>query len=505
MAIVPQELIKCFKSRTIEDIKILVSWLFPTLKVAQNITDKQAYIIKRVAFSEVQRLSISAYTRYGKTQTIAIAVALYILLNENKKIKFIGPAADQAGLIRDYMTELILNSRDGILIDLADLDKRGYERIKKEASRNRMTFKNGCEYRIISAHGRGFAAMGHGGQLIVMDESAMISREAYAKITRMLGDDPENSTLVELFNPWDRDTKAFDHSINPNFERIRISWQDGVREGRTTEQFIMEQKKDITPIEFTVLYESKFPSEAEDALHTVKSIEQAEKISYGYEEELNDLLRKIEAVKKSNELEYKRLSKKLNRYKKVIACDPADKGLDFSVIIWGIVKDNRFFELLGIYSEPKTDSMNLVGKLISKAKAFIGREIRGEIKIDKVGIGTGAESRLREIKNEENLNNIKVIGCHYGESAMKKNIYLNKKAENNFRLKKLFDEKQIALKEVVDNPDYHKLKAELLAMKWEITSSEKRKIIDPEKSPDFNDALVYFIWKDKKELTYDFI
>lgn len=505
MAIVPQELVECLRSRSIPEIKALVGWLFPTLKVAQNITDKQAYIIKRVAFSEVQRLSISAYTRYGKTQTIAIAVALYILLNENKKIKFIGPAADQAGLIRNYMTELILNSRDGILIDLADLDKRGYERIKKEASRNRMTFKNGCEYRIISAHGKGFAAMGHGGDLIVMDECALISREAYAKITRMLGDDPENSTLVELYNPWDRDTKAFDHSINPNFERIKISWQDGVREGRTTEAFIMEQKKDITPIEFTVLYESEFPSEAEDALHTVNSIEAAEKIEFGFEKELNDLLNKMNNAKKQNDAEYSELKRELSRYKKIISCDPADKGLDYSVIMWGICKDNKFFEVLGIYSEPKTESMNLVGKLISKAKEFIGKDIAGEIKIDKVGIGTGAESRLREIKNEENLDNIKIVGCHYGEAAIKKDVYLNKKAENNFRLKKLFDEKQISLKKVISNPDYHKLKAELLAMKWEITSNEKRKIIDPEKSPDFNDALVYFVWKDKKELTFDFI
>ncbi|MDI3476913.1 MAG: Terminase large subunit, T4likevirus-type, N-terminal [Thermoanaerobacterium sp.] len=505
MVVVPSELIECFESRNIADIKALVKWLFPKIKAAQNITDTQAYIVKRVAFSEVRRLSISAYTRYGKTQTIAIAVALYVLLNENKRIKFIGPAADPAGILRNYMTELILNSRGGILLNLADLDKSGYDRIKKEASRNRMTFKNGCEYRVISAHGQGFAAMGHGGDLIVMDEAALISREAYAKITRMLGDDPENSTLVELYNPWDRDTKAFDHSINPSFERIRITWRDGVREGRTTEEFIEEQKKDITPIEFTVLYESEFPEESEDSLYSLKSIETAETISFGFEKEINELLNKIEIAKKQNETEYIKFKKELDRYKKIISCDPADKGLDFSVIMWGIAKDNKFFEVLGIYSEPKTESMNLVGKIIAKAKEFIGRDIKGEIKIDKIGIGTGAESRLKEIKNEENLENIRVVGCHYGESAMNKDIYLNKKAENNFRLRKLFEEKQISLSKLKNNPNYHKLKTELLSMKWEITSNEKRKIIDPEKSPDFNDALVYFVWKDKKELTFDFI
>jgi len=635
MVIVPSELVECFENRSIADIKALVKWLFPKIKAAQNITDTQAYIIKRVAFSEVRRLSISAYTRYGKTQTIAIAAALYILLNENKKIKFIGPSTDPAGILRNYMTELILNSKGGILLNLADLDRSGYERIKKEASRNRMTFKNGCEYRVISAHGGGFAAMGHGGDLICvpedtlidttrgrlkikdivesdsdvevlsynhqknvieykpilktfkrkatrllrlysneeyiectenhpvfvltkgyisakkvgfldkilalnkgqvvekfitkierlpeqqidvynlevtdnnnyfangvlvhncMDEAALISREAYAKITRMLGDDPENSTLIELYNPWSRNTKAFDHSINPNFERIQITWRDGVREGRTTEEFIMEQKKDITPIEFTVLYESEFPEESEDSLHLLKSINNAETISFGFESEIQDLIKQISMV--TDEFERKRLSKELGRYTKIIACDPADRGLDFSVIIWGIAKDNQYFEVKGIYSENKTESMNLVGKIIQKAKEFIGKNINGEIKIDKIGIGTGAESRLQEIILEEHLDNIKVIGCHYGESAIKKDIYANKKAENNFRLKQLLEENKISLKAIANNPDYYKLKAELLAMRWEITSSEKKRILDPDKSPDYNDALVYLVWKDRQD------
>lgn len=174
MVVVPSELVECFQNRSIADVKALVRWLFPKIKAAQNITDTQAYIIKRVAFSEVQRLSISAYTRYGKTQTIAIAVAIYILINENKKIKFIGPSTDPAGILRNYMTELILNSRGNILLNLADLDRSGYERIKKEASRSRMTFKNGCEYRVISAHGEGFAAMGHGGDLICVPKDTLI-------------------------------------------------------------------------------------------------------------------------------------------------------------------------------------------------------------------------------------------------------------------------------------------------------------------------------------------
>ena len=36
-------------------------------------------------------------------------------------------------------------------------------------------------------------------------------------------------------------------------------------------------------------------------------------------------------------------------------------------------------------------------------------------------------------------------------------------------------------------------------MKWELNSSGKIKIVDPDKSPDFADTLVYFIWRDSQE------
>jgi len=52
--------------------------------------------------------------------------------------------------------------------------------------------------------------------------------------------------------------------------------------------------------------------------------------------------------------------------------------------------------------------------------------------------------------------------------------------------------------------ELRKLKTQLIAMKWEHTSSNKKKIIDPDKSPDWSDCLVYFVWKDKTGLSYAF-
>lgn len=489
-----------------EDAKFITEWLFPKHKAAQNLTFYQIYIIKQIAFSKSKRISISAFTRYGKTQVVAIAVCIYILINENKKIKFIGPTDDQAGLIKDYMAELILGSRNGILIELSEIKAIGSARIKAEASQKRMTFKNGCEYRVITAHGKGFTAMGHGGDLVIMDEAALISRDAYAKITRMLGDDPENSMLVELYNPWDRDTKAFDHSMSPRFLRIQIDWRIGVQEGRITKEFVNEMRDDISPLEFTVLYESRFPDEAEDSLHSLAKIEEAENIYFNFEDELQHIIDKLSKPESLRPTEKEALQQDLVRYKMIISCDPADMGLDFTVVYWGIERDGMLYEPYGVWSEPKTDPMSLVGKLIQRAKIYVDPMVQAVIKIDKIGIGVGPESRLKEIKSEQGLNNLRIIGCHYGEAANNKTEFLNKKAENNFRLRTLLSEGRIALGYISKSREYLKIKTELLAMKWQITSSEKKKIIDPEgKSPDYNDGLVYFIWKDKKALVSAFV
>lgn len=355
--------------------------------------------------------------------------------------------------------------------------------------------------------------MGKGGDLIIMDEAAEITREAYAKITRMLGDDPENSCFVEIYNPWNRDTKAFDHSVDPTYIHIAIDWRVGVQEGRTTEDFIEEQKREITPLEFTVLYESKFPDQTEDSLHYLEHISEAENINYRLLETFEDLKRKLEDLEgdklRMSESKYRTetgsIREELARYVKVVACDPADKGLDYSVILWGVMKDKQVYEVCGMYSEAQSEQMELVGRVMRIAQDFIGGD-RGEVRWDNVGIGIGALSRCREIKNEKGLSNVRVIGCGYGEKAVKDLEFMNKKAENNFRLKHLFSDRQVSLHKVVSLKDYRRLKNELMNMRWDITSGGKKRVIDPkDKSPDFNDALVYFVWDDRKELAFAFL
>ena len=464
------------------------------------LTRGQIEIVRKIAFLEEKRLSISAYTQYGKTFCVTIGIAL--LIDKGKtKVAFIGPLQEQASLLRQYMSELILRSKS--LLKKAMLTAEGESRISKEASRKRMTFTNGSEYRIFSAEGEAKRIMGFGVGItdgigiIVKDESCLIPKAANAKIGRMMGNNPEDCIFIELHNPWNSDNIAFEHTLDPKFDVTHIGWEQGVKEGRTTKKHVMEQKNEITPLEFTVLYDSNFPDEAEDSLFNLKRIKEAEERKYNFENELLELEKKLSEPHKYSESEIKIAKIDIQKYTRIVSCDPAEQGLDETVIFWGVEKENKF-QLVGYYSEPKSEPMDVVGRVIDKMEEYIGRKVKGLINIDRIGIGSGAFSRLKEVILEKGYKNVKVIGCHYGETAMKKDIYANKKAENYFRLQALFNEEMISILEL------KKLKKQLIAMRFKRTSSNKKIIIDPDDSPDWGDCLVYFIWKDRSSLTFAF-
>lgn len=415
-----------------------------------NLTPTQESIVRKIAFREHKRISISATTRYGKTQCVAAGIALGLQLHK-VKVAFIGPQKEQASILRQYLADLIL--KDPELRAIAEINSTGVERIGKEANKSRMTFSNGSEYRVFSAEGDANRLMGFGADIVVKDESVLISNQAHAKIMRMLGDNPESGMLIELFNPWNRDGVTFEHTQDPAWEVIHVDYKTAIEEGRTTLEFVEEQRKEITPLEFTVLYESRFPDESDDSVFNLAYIRAA----------IN-----------------REIPSEVDVTEKILGCDVADKGRDRTVI-YNARQRNDFYEVYDVYSEDKSENTAVAGRLVHF------QEERGItlMNIDSIGVGVGVVSMVKE----RSVNTLtKVVGCHFGEKAFDKK-FLNRKAEAYFKLKWLFQEGLIKI------PDDPRIVKDLLSMRWEFTSNGKIKIIDPEdRSPDFSDALVYTVW-----------
>jgi len=446
-------LTKCVQEK---NIKVLVKFLFPNYPPAQFITPTQERIVRLIAFGEFNRACINAMTRYGKSACVAMGVALYIWLHENKKVAIIAPQEEQASIIRNYIAELIISCpRINGLVDIGR--DNTIERLKREASRKRWTFSNGCELRMISAHGDAQRIMGFGADLIIIDEGCLVSREAYAKIVRMLGDDPENAILIELSNPWNRDNKYYDHYVSGRFEVIHVGWETALKEGRITQVFIDEMRQELTELDFTVLYESNFPDQSEDSLIRLSWINEAIR---------NNFIMDKQA-------------------KKIISCDVAEKGADWTVLMWGY-EFNGHYQVVDIFHEDISDPMGIANRINDWVKEK-GADI---INIDCIGIGSGVVSRVRELLKDQKK--IRIKACHYGEAphtpstdlgklpTSSKKRFVNKKAEQYFRLAELMRDS------LLDIPENNYLKSELMKMKKDKTLSEKYKIVDPEdKSPDF--------------------
>lgn len=412
-------------------------------------TPGQEDIIRAIAWEKHKRLIINCMTRYGKTRSIAVAVGIYILSHENKKVLLIAPTYKQAYILRNYFAEMIADS--DLLSGMVG-KYVGAKRLRQQLSQARITFSNGCELMILSAEGQANRLAGFGGDVIIIDESALIKPEVFrSKISRMLGDNP-NAMLVEISNPWTRENHYWEHWTSTRFHKIHIGWQQALKEGRITQAFLDEQRETLTSTEFTILYESEFPSQSEDALFDYNKLLKASNATWIVEPK-----------------------------RWIIGCDPADKGLDLTVIYEAWADGNKW-QIHPPYSESKSEQTNVAGRLVNMQ---LGKRIT-QYNID-YGMGVGIISMVKQ--NQPNKK-IPVISCMFGSGAKDKNRFLNAKAEMYFYLAELFNNESIRI------PKDDRLISQLLKIRWRYTSGNKIQIVDPEdKSPDFADALVITVWR----------
>lgn len=417
-----------------------------------TITPHQLDIIEYIALREEKRIVISAFTRYGKTYSVAIAVLLYIYLNEGKEVLLIAPDFARASLLRDYIARLALACPElQTLIDITYDNE--YERLKKEVSKSRITFKNGCEIRVLSAEGTGQRLMGFGSNgLIVLDESCLIKHEVYrAMISRMLGDSPETK-LVEIGNPWHRNNQMWQHWIDPAFVHIYIPYTIGLEEGRITKEHVEQQRKDLMPMEFQVLYDAEFPEEAQDSLFKGKWLQNA--------------------IERYNHW----LTLPFAKTPPVIGADIAEEGIDFTAYSVLQPLATGGYILLEIIKSNASDT-NVIGMELEE---LANKYNTKTIAVDVIGVGSGVGSYLAH-------KNYKVIKRKVGQTALYEPArFSNQKAEFYWLLSELFRKDEIAI------PNNHELVQQLMQIRWK--KPNKVVIIDGKKeglkSPDLSDSLM---------------
>jgi len=411
-----------------------------------ELTPYQKKIVEMV-FSNHKRSTIRATTRYGKSQILALALIMYAILIDNKRIGIIAPTHEKTKYIMSYILHALSSCEQmNNIVDLDLMELSKLERLKREVSKKKITFKNGSSISILTADvkGKGFSLMGAGFDLTAVDETAELTLEVYSKIYRMLVEH-KDAKIVEIGNPWHLN-HFYDHHNSEDWDKLHIDWKIAVKEGRMTEVAVEDQRKNLTELEFEVLFNANFPENVENSI---------------FKKEYTDLSVRQKDIPSDCKI--------------LIGVDVATSGKDSSVITIIGEKDNEFYFI--DYKKLNTsDTMNLVGEV----RVIADNYKKPIIQIDVIGLGKGVYDRLREYKYD-------VYEYVAGRSPLDKKRYMMRKTEDLFGLADIM--KQGRFYNLPNNSPY------ILEMRkeiFEVRSDRLLKHIDPEdKSPDHLDSLLY--------------
>lgn len=247
----------------IDQVRELVSKLFKTQDGSPFVlTDSQCELYDLIFSRKHPRSHVMCYTRHGKSDVISMAVLLRASTFP-EKWAIVAGTKDKAKIIMDYIIKHIYDNeytRARFERDTKESD----EEILRLRNKARINFKLGKdesgkillgEIYICSAQ----EALGFGAENVVEDESSLIPDEDHSMVLRMLGDKMDNF-LCKVGNPMRRNhfLKSY---VDDHYYKMDLDYNTGITEGRVTEEFIDEQKRDNKL--FSQLYANKFPGENE--------------------------------------------------------------------------------------------------------------------------------------------------------------------------------------------------------------------------------------------------
>lgn len=357
-----------------------------------KLSPHQQEIFNLIATNSHPRNQVIAPTQYGKSLTVSLAV-LCRAVGRSEKFIILAPSEKKAQITMQYVIDHCFDSP--IFMSQLELEESvSLDRLRRERSRNNITFKGGGGVMTLTLDSRNSkrsfeAAMGFGGNRLILDESSLIDDTLYATVKRMLGGYPyEDTFLLEIGNPF-----YLNHFYrtwnNSDYHKIFIDYYIGLKEGRYDEKFIEEMRDEAF---FSVFYECLFPEE--DAID-----------EYGYRSLISN-----EDLSKSF------IDKPLPLNGELYLGADIGGGGDYNVFVmrgdkhaW-VEAQNR-----------SNDTMSNVSE-IQRIKEKYPNLSDNHIFVDDIGIGRGVTDRLQEVK-------IYAKGVVAGREPQDKTKFFNTKAE----------------------------------------------------------------------------
>jgi predicted phage terminase large subunit-like protein len=251
------------KTQNLTKIKKLVRGIYKNSKGEPfEMTDGQAEIFLSIINGKSRWDWLSAPTRYGKSDILAMAI-LWLAVVKKLKIPIVAGSNEKAQKIMEYVTQHI--SDDAMLYSgLINTDITNVEKLKVTMAKNALRWYDGgwiyvtsIDSRNISKEGEG--VVGEGGDVVVLEEAGLIkNREQFSKIVRMPEEDKGWGKLIMSGNCIEKSVFEDAHN-DPMFHKVRITLDQALAEGRFTTQYIEEKKTMTTSKDWKRYYLVEFP------------------------------------------------------------------------------------------------------------------------------------------------------------------------------------------------------------------------------------------------------
>lgn len=238
-----------------------------------KMNDGQCDLFYAITNKNINYVWLSAPTRYGKSETAAIAL-IYLARFYNIKIVIVGATDDKANKIMEYVVEHIADHPDlGIGLLNTDVDK--LEKLKVQSSKKALRWSSGGWIFITSIDAKsksagGEKAIGDGADLVYIEESPLIkTKEQLSKIIRMTEVDRGWGKLVQTGNMIEGNhfEEAF---YDPRYYKVYIPLDQAMHEKGWTYDFIKDKVEQSTTKDKKRMYFMFFPKKGEKAFFQPK-------------------------------------------------------------------------------------------------------------------------------------------------------------------------------------------------------------------------------------------
>jgi phage FluMu gp28-like protein len=200
------------------------------------------------------RIAVRFCRQSGKTTTVAAKAVLTALRTPEVTVLIVAPGLRQSMLVMDKVQE-----------HLRRMDEEYRKAAVSKIQRAVVYFKNGSKITALPCSEnriRGVTA-----HLILADETAFFQRDQYIfnnVLLPMLA--TTRGSLVISSTPWSTRSMFYEFTkgkLANRFQQYHATWEDAVREGLITKEFIEDMRQALLPHQFQMEFEAEFSENAD--------------------------------------------------------------------------------------------------------------------------------------------------------------------------------------------------------------------------------------------------